>query len=804
MADRAYRLAPGLEITRMASGAYLLHSDFVAIEMGGDEAAAFVEHALAGLRNPRGIEQIASDLPGFTRSSVVEELERLCREGVLTIVETADPHEAAYEQVGMGAAWSREQLATSRIVIFGLEAHGAHLAAQLAGFGVRRLTLVDPFPYKAVHRALTPFGEGHGGTRAAVAARSLTTAYPELQVVIADGQLDAAAVERLLDGAGIAVACFDRGMVAAHHWINQAALGKRVPALFSELRATGALVGPLVIPGNSSCYMCLRMRSVAAKREFERVMAIEEHYDRHREPTLASRPLLPGVALGATALLAQEIVRVLLRIEQPTLVDRIVEFDILRNTQRSHPLVRVAECPSCGEKKKRQSSPSLGELLADDSPPANTLALVDQLVSARTGILTELGPVQVDPLEPQRPFVYRVHIANHQFLSERDDDRATCSGKGWTSEAAMTSAIGEGIERYASARWSVDEIVYSTRDALDHETLDPRRLVLYAEEQYKHITYARYTRETTLGWIPARSLVTGRTPWVPAIGVFMDYAVRNPTEFLFPVTSNGLAAGPTLAAAVLAATYEVLERDAFLMAWLHRWPGRSYNPTTHPDPAVSELAEAYRRRGVALFLVRLPVDHPIAVFVAIARQGDSTAPAAVVGLGADLDPLIAARRAAMEVAQVRPSLRRRCRGESALRVDELADDPTKVVSLEDHALLYASSRHVAAVDALVGEPAEWEPHVDAARDPKQALAAVVAHFQAAKQDLLYVDLTSEDIRPFGLRCARAILPDFQPIWFGANEPRLGGSRVRTLPVTLGRASVPVPLNALQALPHPLA
>jgi ribosomal protein S12 methylthiotransferase accessory factor len=805
--ERSYRLAPGLEITRLPSGAYLLHSDFVAIEMGGDEAESFVERVLSKLKEPRTLDEIICELPGFARHSVVEQLERLRGEGVLSVEATVDPYEAAYEQIGMGATWTRERLATMRIAIFGLEAHGAYLAAFLADIGIRNLTLADPYSFDNAHRILVPFTDPGGDERSreAVAARSLAAAHPGLQVITAKTPLDAATVDRLVADVDLAIGCFDRGMVAAHHWINRSSLRAGVPALFSELRATGGLVGPLVIPGSSACFMCLRMRSIAAKTDFERVMAIEEHHDRCRAPALASRALLPGVSLQAAAMLAQEVVRAALRIQQPVLVDRVLEYDVLAGTQRTHPVLRVADCAVCGEKKKARTSAPLSQLLADTQPPGDPVAAVDSLVSERTGILTELAPVMLDPCEPPRPFVYRVHIANHQFLSDRHEERAVCSGKGSTPEAAIASALGEGIERYASARWSREEIVYARRADIEHETLDPRRLVLYANEQYAQLSYRPYTPESVLGWLPARSLVGGGTPWVPAIGVLMDYAVRDPSEYLFPITSNGLAAGSSLASAVLAATYEVLERDAFMLAWLHRWPGYSHDPATHPDPVVRDVAEAYRRRGVRLVLSRLPTDHPVAVFAAIALQeGGLGGPAAVVGLGADLDSLVAARKAALEVAQVRPSLRKRYRGECATRVEELIRDPTLVTSLEDHALLYTSPRHVNALAFLEGEPAMWSAPTEDARDAGRALSSVINHFRASGQDVLYVDLSSPELRALRLFCVRVIIPDFQPIWFGYREPRLGGDRVRELPVRLGFASAPVPLHALQQLPHPLA
>src|SRR5688572_114549 len=41
------------------------------------------------------------------------------------------------------------------------------------------------------------------------------------------------------------------------------------------------------------------------------------------------------------------------------------------------------------------------------------------------------------------------------------------------------------------------------------------------------------------------------------------------------------------------------------------------------------------------------------------------------------------------------------------------------------------------------------------------------------QDVFYVSLTPRDLEPLGVFTARALLPDFQPIWFGSGERRLG-------------------------------
>ncbi len=429
--------------------------------------------------------------------------------------------------------------------------------------------------------------------------------------------------------------------------------------------------------------------------------------------------------------------------------------------------------------------------------------LADRLVSPRTGIVARFSAAPRDRSEPPRPLVWRARLSNHRFLSERDDSHASCSGKGMTRADAWMSCLGEAVERYSSGCWSAEEVTIAQRRQLEGPSLDPAELVLYLPEQYAALKYAPYTGENRLAWVQARSLISNELVWVPAIAVFMEYQVHDQEEFLFPITSNGLAAGPSLADAVLGAIYEVLERDALLITWLNRLPGRSFEAANHPDPDVRQLALAYRRRGARLALVELPSDHPVSVFVAIVFQDrGSSGPYATVGLGANLDPAVAARRAAIEAAQVRPAVRRWSRTTGAARTAELGANPQDVKSLEDHALLYANPSTAGAFDFLFGEQAEWSPKTDG--QPPKALDRILDFFADKHQDVLYVNLTSPDVEPLGLYTARAILPGFQPIWFGRHERRLGGRRLYELPHTLGLVARPTTPEFLNPMPHPLA
>ena len=362
------------------------------------------------------------------------------------------------------------------------------------------------------------------------------------------------------------------------------------------------------------------------------------------------------------------------------------------------------------------------------------------------------------------------------------------------------------MERYSGAVHSGQEVQYARRSELAAESIDPRELVLYHPSQYSELPYARYD-DNRLGWVPARSLVSSRQVLVPALAVFMNYHAHQDGEFLFPITSNGLATGRTLLEAVWGAAGEVLERDAFMIAWLNWLPARRFSARGHPDPQIAGLAESYFRRCVEIRLYRLPTDHDGAVFASVALEGPGRGgPAAVFGLGADPDPVRASRKAVLEVCQVRPSLRRRLRRpETQTRLGELLDDARRVATIDDHDLLYASHQALPRLGFWLDaneEPFPWTPQP--ATPPARSLEHLLAWLGASGRDLLYVNLTPPDMAELGLYTARAILPGFQPIDFGWKERRLGGTRLYSLPFELGLRERVAGWDDLNHDPHPLA
>ncbi|WP_406052549.1 TOMM precursor leader peptide-binding protein [Kribbella sp. NBC_00889] len=590
----------------------------------------------------------------------------------------------------------------------------------------------------------------------------------------------------LMAGADLVVAAGDGSLPVLHQWINAVGLELGVPTLHAESQGARATVGPLVLPDGGPCYMCWRMRALSCVDDFGAAMALEEALDGRRFVEAGARPVLPALLPMVTGALMTEVFALTLSIAAPRLTANVLTLDALAGGEELHPVVSHPDCPACA-KKGRQPA----EVETTDFE-----GIAGRVVDSLCGVVRRLVPFPKDVDEPERPYVVQAELANARFRSNRDPF-VVCSGKGWTRRQARDSALGEALERHAAMTWRPERTITSTYDGLDRRGLHPRDLVLFADHQYETVPFQPWRPETELEWVPAQSMVTGDEVWIPLLATHLGY--RPPPEAgLFPTTSNGFAAGPDRDGATLRALLEVIERDAFMIAWSHRLPGRCVAAADVPDEPTRGIAATHARRGIDIVVHLLPTDTVAAVALAVAWS--ERTPVAVVGLGAGMDPVAAARSAVLEVGQARPLLRARLRQPKVrARMAELVATPAKVASLGDHSLLYAD---LACGGMRFLREAPRQPWPDAAPPESADLAVLIESLAEVAGDVLAVDVTTPDVAALGVRVVRGLVPGFVPIWFGANQARLGGRRLLEMPGRIGLR--PARLDELNLDPHPMA
>src|SRR5439155_5927506 len=80
--------------------------------------------------------------------------------------------------------------------------------------------------------------------------------------------------------------------------------------------------------------------------------------------------------------------------------------------------------------------------------------------------------------------------------------------------------------------------------------------------------FVRFDEQTVLRWVEGADLSRGCAAWLPAQLVYLPpFPDEAPIGYS---TSSGLAAAPTFDEAVLRGLLELVERDAFMLAWRNR------------------------------------------------------------------------------------------------------------------------------------------------------------------------------------------------------------------------------------------
>ncbi|MGP3974519.1 TOMM precursor leader peptide-binding protein [Streptomyces sp. 8N114] len=385
-------------------------------------------------------------------------------------------------------------------------------------------------------------------------------------------------------------------------------------------------------------------------------------------------------------------------------------------------------------------------------------------------------------------------------------------------------ALCEGLERLAGLREGAPERIVAARSELRHPSVDPRECGLPDAAFFEGApsSFVPYDEELVLPWVWGWSLRDERPVLVPE--QLVDYRLAGPGPFFAAETSSGYAGGSCVEEAVLHGLLEVVERDAFLLAWLGRARLPRIAVESCRSPSLLSLAERIRRGGYRLRLLDNRIDLPVPVVTAVATREDGGPGALCLSSAAALDPERAAESAVREVASSLSGFpERTVRDLDRLRA--MAQDFARVRELADHAALYGLPEMVRHAAFLLGPEDGARPLAEIYRvgeegaegrggggrgegvPPGGDLSAAVRHCRdllaARGFDTVVVDRTGPEQRLVGTSVVRVLVPGLLPIDFGARRHRAPGmARTRTALRSAGMRADDLTGAELNPAPHP--
>ena len=402
-------------------------------------------------------------------------------------------------------------------------------------------------------------------------------------------------------------------------------------------------------------------------------------------------------------------------------------------------------------------------------------------------IATVAGPI-LPIAEPSSPIV--VAAASVSAMRPGDPTVRFVSGWGGSWADAVHRCRMEAAERCSAQSFGTEPLRRARQRQLGDAAVSPSDLLLVSSAQFagRH-TWNRahpgltaipapWNPDRKIDWIACDERLSARPGWLPA-GLCLLGHRRDRASGLAPANSSGVAAGPTLETAAVAAFVELVERDAVAIWWYNRIPRPRLRPSALADRMVESYAAWTRGRGRILDLHDLTHDLGIPVVAAVSSNREASRIA--FGFGAGLSSAEAARHAVGELAQ--------CEANLALIERRVERDGRRGLTAEARALLdFSHSTRVEDHAHLSGGPLRARPRPALELDLEGCRRVCRRHGLA----FFAIDLTRPGI---DVPVARVAVPGLRPLW-----ARFAPGRLYDVPVRLGWRARPVTARGLNPIP----
>lgn len=443
-----------------------------------------------------------------------------------------------------------------------------------------------------------------------------------------------------------------------------------------------------------------------------------------------------------------------------------------------------------------------------DAGEAMPAEILRALIDPRLGVIRELEHTVLPAHLPSGLQQWTTAISDTTRFSPWAADTAGAGTTFWDRQAAIAAAVGESVERYCAnlVPEGLPQASYEELVAAGEEAIDPTTLSLYSAEQYATagFPFVPFTRDLSVRWVRGRHLLSGRGTWVPAPTVWITYYEGDQTAAearTNALVHAGVAAGRDRVHADWSALTELVERDAMTLAWTGRRPLF----LVRPPAAIAALAAGPAGRLDVRFLL-FPSDVGIPALGALMIDRETGWTCLGTACRTDLEQ--AMLKALAEAVQMQLILVRM--DSSTGPFAAIAGTPTSPLKpfrpdrdyldlyrpdWRDathhacHLQAYLDPRTLDLLEAELAEVPELPVEVlgdpDGAHhlvrplraaDPGARLQELALRLEECGHPAYSIDLTTDDIRPTGLRVTRVTAPGLYS-YAAAAFPCLGGRRL---------------------------
>lgn len=262
--------------------------------------------------------------------------------------ERYDRHFLFYAQNGINPLEAQTKLSNCRVSLIGVGGIGNWVALNLVGLGLKEIRLIDFDTVELTNLTRQVLFEESsiGKSKIQEATRFLSPRNSQTRFVPLEASIRSEEqVAGLIEGSDFVVVSADRPK-SIHDWIDRACVRLGIPYINLGYRDSVGGVGPLTVPGQTSCYHCFKSASQAPEappKNLEADDCIEMWDRRYQAPSFG--PLNAMVSTMGTL----EMIKYFCAPETLRTLDCELAVDPMSFEIKEHHFVRDPHCKHCRE-----------------------------------------------------------------------------------------------------------------------------------------------------------------------------------------------------------------------------------------------------------------------------------------------------------------------------------------------------------------------------------------------------------------------------------------------------------------------
>lgn len=377
-----------------------------------------------------------------------------------------------------------------------------------------------------------------------------------------------------------------------------------------------------------------------------------------------------------------------------------------------------------------------------------------------------------------------------------------CSLKG--RNEALIKCLGEITERACNAFYKKGDFVISSfRDLKNKKinAINPVDFVSFTDKQVADFPYLgkrRIKDDSILKWVWGKSLITGKKILIPAQTVYVPYKYDDNEAVIRSQITTGAAIYTDSSEAIYRGLCEVIERDAFMIAYLNMLPLPIVDLENSFSGELKWIVKLFKRYNLELYVLDATSDIHIPTFAILIIDRTGIGPAVTTGNKCGFDSKDSILGSIEEALKVRAWSRYHMADKEA--VLEAKKNFKAMRIQEQRCLFWSTIDMIDKISPFLKGPKKIINSFDYKKEKK--LDAAIELIKKAGLEPFAVDITMPQAKKYNLVAYMVLIPQAQPLYLWEEQKCINGQRLYEVPVKLGYFDKPKKEEELNLVPHP--